>query len=98
MIKAVNTPLPCELCGRVTKRGTTEHHLIPRCCHHNKWFKKRYSREEMSRTIHVCRDCHSSIHRLVPCEKELGRSVNTIELLRQHELIGRFIEWVQHRS
>ncbi len=98
MIKAVNASLPCELCGRVTKRGTTEHHLIPRCCHHNKWFKKRFSRQQMNQTIAVCRDCHTTIHRLVPCEKELGRHFNTIERLRQHELIGRFIEWVQYRN
>ncbi|WP_145207984.1 hypothetical protein [Planctomycetes bacterium TBK1r] len=33
--KSRATPKPCALCGRVTRRGTTEHHLIPRRCHHN---------------------------------------------------------------
>ena len=53
---------PCELCGRITRRGTTKHHLIPRRCHHNKWFKKRFSRMQMQKTISVCHDCHGSIH------------------------------------
>ncbi len=32
----------CELCQRTPRKGTTEHHLIPRTCHRNKWFKKRH--------------------------------------------------------
>ena len=87
----------CELCARVTRIGTTEHHLIPRTCHRNKWFKKRYSREQMQRTISVCRDCHAAIHRFVPREKELGRHHNTVETLLAHDQIGRFVEWVRHR-
>ncbi|WP_436716053.1 hypothetical protein U8335_28405 [Roseiconus lacunae] len=88
----------CELCGRRTKRGTTEHHLIPRTCHRNKWFKKRYTRQLMQKTISVCHDCHRCIHRFVPREKELGRSYNTIEDLLAHEQIGRFVEWVSQRK
>lgn len=87
-------PSACCLCGRVTKRGTTEHHLIPRRCHRNKWFKKRFTREQMQVTISVCRDCHGAIHRFVPSEKELGRYHNTVELLLAHEMIGRFVRWV----
>ena len=86
---------PCELCGRVTKRGTTEHHLIPRTCHSNKWFKRNFTREQMRTTISVCRDCHSAIHRFVPKEKTLGREFNTIETLLAHEQIGTFVAWVR---
>ncbi len=85
----------CCLCGRIPKRGTTEHHLIPRTCHSNKWFKKRFSREQMQQTITVCRDCHGTIHRMIPREKTLGRHYNTIELLLQHEQLGRYITWVR---
>ena len=85
----------CELCSRQTKRGTTEHHLIPRTCHTNKWFKKRYTREQMSQTISVCRDCHRAIHDLVPDEKQLGRDYNTIGLLRENERIARFVAWIR---
>ena len=59
----------CRLCGRVMRHGTTEHHLIPRTCHSNKWFKKRFTRDQMRETIPVCRDCHSSIHHLIPAKR-----------------------------
>lgn len=88
----------CALCGRITKRGTTDHHLIPRTCHSNKWFKKRFTRVQMRETIAVCRDCHSAVHRLIPDEKELGRHFNTLKLLLGHEEVGRFVAWVKKRK
>lgn len=88
------TAKPCRLCQRVTKAGTTEHHLIPRTCHKNKWFKKNFSREQMAETIPLCHDCHAAIHDRVPREKELGRRYNTVELLLAHEEIGKFVQWV----
>ena len=87
----------CRLCGRVMRSPTTEHHLIPRTCHSNKWFKRRFSREQMNETIPVCRQCHSSIHKLIPSEKELGRSYNTVETLLGHEELGKFVEWVRRQ-
>jgi hypothetical protein len=87
----------CSLCHRVTKRGTTGHHLIPRTCHSNKWFKKRFTRERMNQIVDVCRDCHKAIHRLIPDEKELGRSYNTVEALQSHEEINKFIRWVRRQ-
>lgn len=89
------TQRPCELCGRVTKGGTNEHHLIPRTCHSNKWFKKNFPRERMAATIDVCRDCHRAIHRLEPDEKRLGREFNTIDKLLAHPQIGKFVRWVR---
>lgn len=88
----------CRLCGRFTKSGTTEHHLIPRTCHKNKWFKKNFSREQMAETISVCRECHKEIHRTVPREKELGRHYNTVESLLAHEAIGKFVAWVSEQK
>jgi hypothetical protein len=85
----------CKLCGRLTKRGTTEHHLIPRTCHSNKWFKKRYSREELNQTISVCRDCHGAIHELIPDEKQLGRHFNSVDLLLENEEIAKFVAWIR---
>jgi hypothetical protein len=85
----------CRLCGRVTRRGTTEHHLIPRTCHSNRWFKKRFTREQMRQTISVCRQCHSSIHNLISSEKELGRHYHTVEALLTHEQLGGFVAWVR---
>ena len=88
----------CRLCGRITKGGTTEHHLIPRTCHKNKWFKKNFSRERMAETISLCRDCHRELHKQVPREKELGRYFNTVESLLAHEEIGKFVAWVSKQK
>lgn len=88
----------CELCERRTKRGTTEHHLIPRTLHSNKWFKKNFTRDEMRRTISVCHDCHRAIHRLLPDEKELGREYGTFEKLRAQPDMARFIDWVRKQK
>lgn len=85
---------PCELCGRVTKRGTTAHHLIPRTCHRNKWFQKRFTREQFNETVDLCHDCHGAIHDFVPREKELGRHYFTLDRLRAHPKLARFLEWI----
>ncbi len=89
---------PCVLCGRSTKQGTTAHHLIPRTCHSNKWFKKNFTREQMRQTIQLCRDCHSAIHDLIPSEKELGRDVNTLEKLREHPEISKYLSWIRKQK
>ncbi len=88
----------CELCGRVTKTGTTEHHLIPRTCHSNKWFKKNYSREQMAKTVDLCRPCHNEVHRLIPSEKDLGRHFNSLDLLKSNPEIAKFVAWVQKQK
>jgi len=85
----------CTLCGRVTKRGTNEHHLIPRTCHSNKWFRKNFTREEMRETIEVCHDCHAAIHRFVPDEKELGRNYHSVDKLLSHAGLAGFVAWVR---
>ena len=95
---AKNRIQPCVLCQRTVKKGTTAHHLIPRRCHRNSWFQKRFSREQMRITIDICSDCHNAIHRLVPREKELGRYHNTIETLLEHPEIGKFVAWVSKRK
>lgn len=87
----------CQLCGRQLKKGTTEHHLIPRACHKNRWFQKNYTREEMRNTINTCSDCHRAIHRFVPREKELGRHYNTLPSLLSHPEIAKFVEWVSRQ-
>jgi hypothetical protein len=94
-----NSQLPtCALCGREPKLGTTEHHLIPRTCHSNKWFKKRYTPEQMRETIDVCRDCHKAVHNLIPSEKDLGRHYNTVESLLANSAIRRFADWAARQN
>ena len=85
----------CELCSR---HGLlTLHHLIPRTLHANKWFKARFDKETLERTADLCRDCHSTIHDHVS-EKELGRKYHTVDLLRSHPEVGKYVEWVRTRS
>ena len=85
----------CRLCHRVMRQGTTEHHLIPRAMHSNKWFQKRFTRKQMQQTISVCRDCHRSIHRLIPSAKELGRHYHTLDAILAHEPFRRYLVWVR---
>jgi 5-methylcytosine-specific restriction endonuclease McrA len=83
----------CALCGR--QKPLAFHHLIPRTCHSNKWFKKRFSRTEMShRVVALCADCHDHIHTLFS-EKELGRRFNKLEALAENEEVAKFVGWVQ---
>jgi len=82
----------CELCRR-TERVLTAHHLIPRTLHRNRWFKKNFSRAQMNATVDLCRDCHSAIHRFVD-EKTLGRELNTLDGLRAHPDIRKFVTFV----
>jgi len=81
----------CVLCG--SQYGITFHHLIPKTCHTNKWFKKNFSMEDMrERGIDVCRKCHSFIHKQFS-EKQLGRELNTLEKLTANEQIANYVKW-----
>ena len=62
----------CELCQ--TDAATSLHHLIPRTLHSNKWFKRRYSRQQMQQGIDLCGDCHRAIHR-TRARRRTGRAI-----------------------
>lgn len=82
----------CQLCDNEVER-TTKHHLIPRTLHRNKWFKKRFSKEQLHETIDLCPTCHREIHKLIP-EKEMGRYFNTLELLKAHQNVNKYLQWL----
>ncbi|MGD8583580.1 MAG: hypothetical protein PVG12_01675 [Gammaproteobacteria bacterium] len=83
----------CTLCG--SERSITFHHLIPRSCHRNKWFKKNFDKADMKeRGIDICRRCHSFIHKKFS-EKYLGRELNTLEKLEQNEIIKAYLKWAK---
>lgn len=85
----------CELCER--EKECTEHHLIPRTLHSNKWFEKNFSKEEMrTRKINLCKDCHRAVHDFIN-EKTLGKEFNTKELLLSHPRIEKHVEWISKR-
>ena len=86
----------CELCQ--CEESYDFHHLIPRTLHSNKWFKKRYSREEMQQGLQLCKACHQEIHTQVPSAKELGKSFNTREKLLQHPQLAGFVQWKQSKA
>ena len=81
----------CELCARVTP--LTFHHLVPKSQHRRTWCRKRFTREERERGIAICRPCHNGIHALYS-EKELARSLNSLDLLLDDEAIRRHVAWV----
>jgi hypothetical protein len=86
-------PDQCQLCRRRVAELTT-HHLIPRARHGNKRNRKQFDREDVrTRTIDVCRPCHKNIHAVLT-NKELEREYNTLEALKSHPDIDRFIRWV----
>lgn len=86
----------CEICG--TANTITFHHLIPRTCHRNKWFKKQFTKDEMqTRGINVCRKCHSFIHKTFS-EKELGRNFNTLEKILENEVIQKYRKWAVKKN
>ena len=85
----------CELCRR--ERPLTFHHLIPRTLHSNKWFKKRFQREDLRMGVHLCADCHSAVHRFLRA-KELGRTYNTREKLLAQPEVAKFVSWIAKRD
>lgn len=78
----------CEVCG--ADEVDSEHHLIPRTVHKNKWFKKNYTRDELHTTIGVCKSCHRAIHNIA-ANKVLGREYNTLAKLKVE--LASHIEW-----
>jgi 5-methylcytosine-specific restriction enzyme A len=72
----------CELCLRDDVERTV-HHLTPK---------------EMGGTFlpkaNLCRPCHKQIHALYSNE-ELAKHLNTIELLRDDQEIGKFLKWIK---
>lgn len=83
----------CSLCG--SDKFITFHHLIPRTCHGNKWFKKHFDKADMKESgVDICRRCHSFIHKKFS-EKELGRELNTLDKLREDETIHAYLKWAR---
>ena len=86
----------CELCGR--KKVLTFHHLIPRCLHSNKWFKKHFTNGESLKGIYICKDdCHREIHKFIS-EKKMGRYYNTKEKLLKQYKVKKYIKWIKDKT
>ena len=88
--------LLCELCESGSIHNF--HHLIPQTLHSNKWFKKRYTRQEMAQGLKICKECHDFIHDAEPNEKKLGRLFNTKEKLLSHPKISAYVKWKKGKT
>ena len=84
----------CALCER--EGPLTFHHLIPKTLHRKPRYRRRFARQELQAGVQLCRDCHDAVHRFVP-EKTLGERYRTLEALRRHPDVARFVAWVRRR-
>ena len=90
-------PNECELCGS-ERDYLNFHHLIPRTLHSNRKFEKMYDKMFMrNHGIWICKaQCHPQIHEFIT-EKEMGLNYHTIELLKSHPEVKKYIEWRSKR-
>jgi len=70
--------------------------LVPKSLHRKKRYRK-VDKAKLARGVMLCRDCHDAVHRFVS-EKELGARFATLDALRAHTEIARFVEWVRGRG
>ncbi|MCV2881972.1 HNH endonuclease [Actibacterium sp. XHP0104] len=77
----------CPLCGRPipAEAQQSQHHLTPRL-----------RGGKGGPTVLLHQICHNEIHATLS-ETELARSYNTIEALRSHPRLEKFIRWVAGR-
>jgi epoxyqueuosine reductase QueG len=86
----------CALCG--SEGSITFHHLIPRSCHRNKWFRKNFDKMDMrERGIDICRRCHSFIHKRFS-EKFLARELNSLDKIKVNETVRTYIKWARKQK
>ena len=77
----------CPLCDRIITENVPKsiHHLIPK----SKGGKG-------GETVLLHHICHKQIH-LIFKEKELAKSLNKIETLKNHPKLKKFINWIKKR-
>lgn len=79
-------PHPCPLCDRIVEKGDgDDHHLVP--------VQKGGKRGP---TVHIHRFCHTKIHATFT-NYELAKVYSTVEALRAHPEIAKFIAWVEDK-
>jgi len=86
--------IKCELCNRPEK--LTKHHLIPRTRHKNKKVKREIDRATVKSLVWLCKLCHRHLHAIFT-EKELERQYNTLEQLKEHPEVCKFVNWVKDK-
>jgi hypothetical protein len=86
-IRAMSDDPICPLCGRPIPAGTPQslHHLVP---------KLKGGRG--GPTVRLHQICHSAIHAALT-EAEITRHAASVEALRAHPRLARFLAWVAGR-
>ena len=89
-------PEYCELCLRA--KPLSFHHLIPKKNHRRNYFKKTFSKEDMTtRGIWLCRLCHRKLHKTYS-EQDLGKRLNTLEAITAQEEMQVFLAWAKKQK
>lgn len=86
----------CELCER--NKPLSFHHLIPKKNHNRNYFEKTFAKEDMkTRGVWLCYLCHKKLHKTFS-EKDLGKSLNTLQSLKEQKEIQVFIIWAKKQK
>lgn len=82
----VNTEGNCPICDRPMIKGPSidKHHMVPKC---------RGGKE----THFLHKICHRKIHSIWT-EKELEKTYNNAEIIKENEEIQKFIKWVSKKD
>jgi len=85
----------CLICER--EMLLTKHHVIPKEVH--EWYKKHHgmTKEQLHQGIMICRSCHSALHSFED-NKTLAESYSTIEAIRAHPKVQKWIPYVRKKK
>lgn len=84
----------CELCRR-DEMELTRHHLVPRMVDRQPRVQRRFAGTDLRTHLALlCRPCHKFLHAMLT-EKQLAEGFSTLEQLRQHPEVRRFVHWLE---
>lgn len=87
----------CALCDRPAP-DLTEHHLVPRSQHARLRGRPGFDLERARvGTVTLCTACHRTVHAELSA-RELAERFNTLEALREHPGIARFVAFVRRQA
>jgi hypothetical protein len=83
----------CELCYSTRKR-LTAHHLVPKLIIRRLKKTKLHRKDDEVNPKYawICRDCHSTLHRMFD-HKELAVKLSSLDTLRECEELQPYLEW-----
>ena len=88
--------MQCKLCERVVSE-LTDHHLVPKSTWKRNSVKKRFTKEELRKTVPLCKLCHKNIHKFYT-EIELANRFYDFKLLKEDETVKNFVKWAKKQT